>query len=184
MARLKLASHLTFDVLDGQLLVCDPRAGVVHELSGSVATAVESLQGNPAAPIDDEVARQLVAAGIAVPLGNPNTRRHVLIGGAALATGGVVSMVLPTASAAASTPGGGLGDGDLDELGGGGGNGGAGGDGDVEDPEDPVDPDEGFGGSGGNGGGGTEAEVGDDFGGAGGNGGNGGNGGAGGGLAP
>lgn len=127
MVRLKLANDLIFEVVGGELMVCDPTAGVVHKLSGASASAVESLHADPTARVDAKVADQLVAAGIAVRIVPLTTRRNVLVGGSVLATGGVFSMMLPSAAAAASHPEGGLGD--IGGVGGnaGGGNGGAGG---------------------------------------------------------
>lgn len=122
MVRLKLADDLIFEVVGGELMVCDPTAGVVHKLGGATASAVESLRADPTAGVDAKVADQLVAAGIAVWIVPPTTRRNVLVGGAVLATGGVVSMMLPSAAAAASHPEDGLG-----AIGGNGGNGGNGG---------------------------------------------------------
>jgi hypothetical protein len=142
MGHIKLRDDLIFEVVGDQLMVCDPKAGVVHKLSGRVASAVSSLQTDSTTTIDAEIASQLVVAGIAVASDASTTRRRVLLGGAALAGGGLATVLLPSATAAAS----GLGDGDD----GSGGNGGSGGDG------DPLE-DEGLGGSGGNGGNGGAA---------------------------
>jgi hypothetical protein len=73
-------------------------AGVVHKLGGAVASAIESLQAGSTATIDAPIADQLVAAGIAGCSDSSTTRRHVLIGGAALAGAGLVTLVLPNAA--------------------------------------------------------------------------------------
>jgi hypothetical protein len=138
MAHIKLRDDLLFEAVGGQLMVCDPAAGVVHNLSGDTAAAVGSLRNGSSAGIDAAIADQLVAAGIAVPGDPSTTRRRVLLGGAALAGSGVATVLLPTSAAAAS----GLG-----------GNGGSGGEG------DPIE-DEGLGGIGGNGGNGGNGGAG------------------------
>jgi hypothetical protein len=62
MDRLQVAEDLTFERVDGHLMACGPKAGVVRSPSGDVAAAVGSLLADPTAPIDDLVADALIFA--------------------------------------------------------------------------------------------------------------------------
>lgn len=102
-----LRRGLRVDRLGEERLVLDPASGVVHSVRGAAVKALDAIVAGRAAA-DDEGVAGLVSAGI-VEVPGVRRREALLLTGsvAALASLGIATLALPTASAAASPGGGG-----------------------------------------------------------------------------
>lgn len=107
VVRVRMAG-LLHDVVDDDVLVCDPGAALVHRLDGVPADVVRRVVREGEAEVQrDAVLEALLARGILVPTGDhDHDGRHLIgrravLGAAAIA--GITTLVLPAAAAASST---------------------------------------------------------------------------------